>query len=205
MDALCKRKRMVGIQQWVAVGESEQEPGLEAELLRAGKAGDPRALESLLALHKRSLLALCYGILGHLEDAEDAAQETFLRALRALPRFRSEAAFRTWLFRIGINVCLKWKASRPPTEPWAEEQTGIAPETASPEIVALRHLQVMEALDSLPRRLRVILLLKVLEGWSVAEIGAALGWNSMRVQNELARARRALADWRRGAGEGEPR
>src|SRR5262249_25818670 len=131
-DALHKRKRMVSVQQWVAVGEGEQEPGLEAELLRAGKAGDLHALESLLALHKRSLMGLCYGILGHLEDAEDAAQETFLGALRALPRFRGEATFRTWLFRIGINVCLKWKAGRPLTEPWSDEQTFLPPTTASP-------------------------------------------------------------------------
>ncbi len=196
---------MVGIRQWLAVGEREQGPAVEAELLRAGKAGDPVAMERLLALHKRSLLALCYGILGHVDDAEDAAQETFLHALRALPSFRGDAAFRTWLFRIAVNVCLKWKADHPLTEPWAEERTGISPDIASPEVIALRHLQVMEALDGLPRRQRVILLLKVLEGWSMIEIGAALGWKPIRVQNELAKARRALAEWRRGTGEGEER
>src|SRR5439155_11678274 len=149
-------------------------------------------------------LALCYGILGHVDDAEDAAQEICLRVLRALPRFRREAAFRTWLFRIAVNVCLKWKANRRPTEPWSEEQSAISTSATSPEAIALRHLEVMEALEGLPRRSRVILVLKVLEGWSVGEIGAALGRSPIQVQTDLARARRTLAEWRRGSeDEGE--
>ena len=95
----------------VAVREIRVEPTAERALIQAGKAGDCAALEQLLSLHRRALVAFCQGMLGHVEDAEDAAQETFLRALRALPRFRGEAAFRTWLFRIAINVCLQWKAS----------------------------------------------------------------------------------------------
>src|SRR5712691_76395 len=85
----------------------------EAVLLRAGKAGDAAALERLLALHKRPLYALCRGMLGNADDADDAVQETFLRALRALAGFRGEAAFRSWLFRIAINVCLKWRVAHP--------------------------------------------------------------------------------------------
>jgi RNA polymerase sigma-70 factor, ECF subfamily len=191
---------MVSFPRWLAVGDRQEESAVQSELLRAGQAGDPAALERLLALHKRSLLALCYGVLGHVEDAEDAAQETFLRALRALPRFRGEAAFGTWLFRIAVNVCLKWKASRRPTEPWSEEQSGTSTDTATPEMIALRHLEVVEALAGLPRRSRIILVLKVLEGWSVSEIGAALGRSPIQVQNELAGARRALAEWRRRSG-----
>src|SRR5712691_11254561 len=113
-------------ERWI-VSEIEEGPAVEAvesELLRAGKSGDRAALEQLLALHKRSLLALCHGILGHADDAEDAAQETFLRALRALPGFRGDAAFRTWLFRIAVNVCLRSKAARHPAERWDEEQAG---------------------------------------------------------------------------------
>jgi RNA polymerase sigma-70 factor (ECF subfamily) len=192
---------MVSFPRWLAVGERQEGSAVEAELLRAGQAGDPAALEGLLAMHKRSLLALCYGILGHVDDAEDAAQETCLRVLRALPRFRGESAFRTWLFRIAVNVCLKWKANRRPTEPWSEGRSGISTNTTSPEAIALRHLEVMEALDGLPRRSRVILVLKVIEGWSVGEIGAALGRSPIQVQNELARARRALAEWRRRSGD----
>jgi len=196
---------MVSIREWLTVAEIDDGPA-ESALLRAGRAGDRAALEQLLARHKRPLLALCYGMLGHAEDAEDAVGETFLRALHALPRFRGDAAFRTWLYRIAVNVCLKWKASHPMTQPWDEEHARPSSACLSPEAVALRRLRVMEALKSLPPRYRAVLLLKVLEGWSVAEIATALRWNSIRVQNELSKARRALAEWRRReAEEGDER
>src|SRR5207244_1450305 len=138
----------------------------EAALLRAGQAGDQAALDQLLAPHERPLLALCRGILGHTEDAEDAAQEALFRALRALPRFRpGQAAFRTWLFRIAINVCLNWKRDQRPSEPWDEERASPGFEAASPEVLALQRLQITEALGTLPPHHRAILLLKVVEGW----------------------------------------
>jgi RNA polymerase sigma-70 factor, ECF subfamily len=201
---------MVSIQHWrgdthtVGPGELEDGPTAEATLLRAGQAGDRAALEQLVALHERPLFALCHGILGHVEDAEDAVQETFLRALRGLPRFRGESTFRTWLYRIAVNVCLERKASHRATMPWDEEHPPTLPDATSPEAMALRQLRVVEALRSLPPRQRAILLLKEREGWSVAEIAAALGWNKKRVENELYKARCALDDWRRReAGEGE--
>jgi RNA polymerase sigma-70 factor, ECF subfamily len=185
-----------------AVGEIEGGSAAEAALLREGRAGDRAALEQLLSLHERALLALCHGILGHAEDAEDAAQETMLRALRALPRFRGEASFRTWLFRIAVNVCLNGKRDRRPTEP-LEEERSLTSLTASPEAIAMQRLRVVEALRELPPRHRAVFLLKVLEGWSVAEIAATMRWDRIRVQNELAKARRTLAEWRqRGAAEG---
>jgi RNA polymerase sigma-70 factor (ECF subfamily) len=201
----------VSIQQGLfAVEERDRRSAVELALLRAAQAGDRAAVEQLLALHERPLLALCYGILAHADDAEDAAQETFLRALRALPKFQwGRATFRTWLFRIAVNVCLNWKRDRRPTEPWDEGQSHAlnAPGVSrSPEEIALCRLEVTEALSGLPARHRAIFLLKVLEGWSAAEIGAAMGWNTIRVQNELSKARRALAEWqaRRVEEGGEP-
>jgi RNA polymerase sigma-70 factor (ECF subfamily) len=197
---------MVGIGEQRAVGEAGGESAAEAALIRAARAGDRVALEELLGPHQRALVAFCYGILGSVEDAEDAAQETFLRALRALATFRGEAAFRSWLFRIALNLCATWKRSRRPTEPWHEEGRFPGSGAASPEAVALDRLQIMHALRSLPRRHRALLLLKEWEGWSMAEIAAALGWSETRVKNELYKARRALAEWRRQeADEGENR
>jgi len=172
---------MLGLQEERAVRENEEGAAEEAALLRAGRAGDPAALEQLLALHKRSLYALCRGILGHADDAEDAVQETFLRALRGLPRFREDASFRTWLFRIAVNLCLDWKASRRPAEPWDEEEESRALAAPSPEAIALRRMRVNDALGSLLPRHRALILLKVREGWSVAEIAAALRWKEKRV------------------------
>jgi RNA polymerase sigma-70 factor (ECF subfamily) len=195
---------MVNLQGWVAVGESEGGSAAEAALLRAGRAGNREALERLVALHHRTLLSLCHTLLGHAEDAEDAVQETFLRALRALPGFRGDATVRTWLCRIAVNVCRNWKRDHRPTELWDEERTNPSPEAISPEALAVRHLRIMEALDILRPSQRAVLLLKEREGWSMAEIAAALGWNEKRVGNELYRARRALVEWRRrDASEGE--
>jgi RNA polymerase sigma-70 factor (ECF subfamily) len=175
----------------------------EARLLPAARAGDRAALERLLAPHERRLYVLCRGILGHAQDAEDAVQETFLRALTALPRFRGDAPVRAWLFRIAVNVCLEWKRAHRPTEPW--DAAGALPaDAASPEAIVLRQMRVMEALQALLPRHRAILLLKELEGWSLEEIAMALRWNTDRVKNELSRARRALADWRqRDARQGD--
>jgi RNA polymerase sigma-70 factor (ECF subfamily) len=188
---------MVRSQGYVAVGEIRSEPTAEQALIQAGKAGDRAALEQLLALHRRPVVAFCQGMLGRADDAEDAAQETFLRALRALPRFRGEAGFRTWLFRIAINVCLQWRAAHRSTEPLEEGRDAPVSVALSPEAIALGHLRLMEALDNLPPRLRVLLLLKEWEGWSVAEIALAVRWNPNRVKNELARARRLLVEWQR--------
>jgi RNA polymerase sigma-70 factor (ECF subfamily) len=191
---------------WVEAGEEDGCQTLDAALLRAALSGDRAALESLVARHKRPLYALCYGMLGHPEDAEDAVQETFLRAFRALPAFRGESSLRTWLHRIAVNHCLRWRARRPATEPWNEEQPLASRVSLSPEAIALRQLRVREALATLRPRQRAVLLLKELEGWSMAEIGAALGWNDKRVENELYRARRALVEWRqRELDEGEGR
>jgi RNA polymerase sigma-70 factor (ECF subfamily) len=197
---------MVSSQGCMALSEIDGVRSDEPKLLRAGQAGDLAALDELLERHKRPLLGLCRGILGHADDAEDAVQETFLRALRALASFRGDAAFRTWLFRIAVNVCLRWKAGQHPTEPWYEERVAALPDTASPEAIALGHLRVMEALNSLPPERRAILLLKEREGWSVAEIALTMRWNEKRVRNQLYKARLALVEWRRReANEGEDR
>jgi RNA polymerase sigma-70 factor (ECF subfamily) len=200
---------MVGIQEWQEGARAARPEELgesafaESALLGAARAGDRTVLEQLLAPYERPLYALCRGMLGHAEDAEDAVQETFLRALRGLSAFRGDAAIRSWLFRIAVNLCLEWKRARRPTEPWDEQLA--APPASSPEAIVLRDLRLLEALHTLLPRHRAILLLKELEGWSVAEIGAAMCWDAKRVQNELYKARRALAAWRqRDASRGDP-
>jgi RNA polymerase sigma-70 factor (ECF subfamily) len=198
------RWRMVSVRQWLAVGEID-DGTVETALLRAGRAGDPVALERLLALHQAPLYRLCHGVLGHADEAEDAVQETFLRALRALPGFRGDAAFRTWLFRIALHLCLRWKSSRPPTEPWDVDYPPTPQSAPSPETVALRHLRMQEALGRLMPRQRAVLLLKEREGWSLSEIGRTMGWKPNRVEYELQKARRALVEWRRLETEGDER
>ena len=195
---------MLGLQEWRLVNDPNPPFTAEDDLLRAGRAGDLQALERLFAAYERPLYVLCRGTLGHRDDAEDAVQETFLRALRALPGFRGESSLRTWLYRIAIHVCLDWKRARRPTEPWQEEDMAQTPHAPSPETEVLRQIRMLQALQTLQPRHRLLVLLKEAEGWSIAEIAAALRWNEKRVQNELYKARRALAAWRqREDAEGE--
>jgi RNA polymerase sigma-70 factor (ECF subfamily) len=160
-------------------------------LLRSARAGERAALDQLVAAYQRPLFGFCLGVLDHPEDAEDAVQETFVRALRALDGFRGDALFRTWLFRIALNVCLNVRRARRPAAPWEAETV-----TDSPEEAAVSRLRVREALLSLLPRHRAVLLLKEREGLSVAEIGSVMGWSPKRAERELSRARQALAAWR---------
>jgi RNA polymerase sigma-70 factor, ECF subfamily len=203
-----KGEPIVSVQPWfLSVSEGDERAGREAALLRAGPAGDRAALEELLAGYERPLFVFCRGILGHREDAEDAVQDALLRALRALPGLRAgQVAFRSWLFKVALHVCLDRKTRRRPTELFDEERPATGSDAASPEVIALRRLQIAEGLKNLPPVRRAVFLLKVVEGWSVEEIAAAVRWKPKRVYNELYKARCALAEWRgRDAEEGMAR
>lgn len=175
----------------------------EDALLQAARSGDEAALTSLLAMHEHPLYRLCRGVLNHPEDAEDAVQETFLRALRNLAGFRLRSSFRTWLFRIGIHVCLDWKRARAHHTSWNDPHLEMVSSPNSPESTVVPYLDALHALSRLMPRQRTLLVLKEVEGWSVAEIAAVLEWSPTRVQNELFKARRALAQWREQAAREE--
>src|SRR3954451_1347333 len=85
----------------------------ERELLAAARAGDQSGFDRLVELHRRELHAHCYRMLGSVHDAEDALQDAFLRAWRALPRFEGRSSLRSWLYTIATNTCLNAIAKRP--------------------------------------------------------------------------------------------
>jgi RNA polymerase sigma-70 factor (ECF subfamily) len=85
----------------------------EDELLSAARGGDEGAFGQLVASHRRALHAHCYRMLGSVQDAEDALQETLFNAWRALPRFEGRSSLTSWLYRIATNACLKALERRP--------------------------------------------------------------------------------------------
>ncbi len=166
----------------------------EDQLLHRARQGDTAAQERLLKPHLRAAWTVCLGMLGDREDASDALQETLVRAIRALPRFRGEASVRTWLIRIAVNACLSHQKSRKAARSLAEAVEPPPPE-GSPERAALQRLYAQDALAQLIPRRRTIIILREVEGMSAEEVGAVMGWSEKRVRNELYHARATLRDW----------
>jgi RNA polymerase sigma-70 factor (ECF subfamily) len=175
---------------------------------------------SELEAHRASLTGHCYRMLGSASDAEDAVQETFVRAWRGLERFEGRASVRTWLHRIATNVCLDALSDdarrmrpieeRPPgtidspletldRTHWLEPvpDARVLPAGGDPfEIAALRQsirLAFVAALQHLPPRQRAALLLAEVLGWPAAEIADCLETSVASVNSALQRARATLA------------
>jgi len=187
----------------------------EPTLARA-RAGDEGAFAALTDPYRRELQLHCYRMLGSLQDAEDALQETLVSAWRGLDRFEERASLRAWLYRIATNRCLNFlrdserrPQSRPlPFEPPAPTRYGELPwlqpypdalldATPGPEAryetreaVGLAYIT---ALQRLPERQRAVLVLRDALGFSAAETAGILDTSEPSVNSALQRARAALA------------
>jgi len=162
----------------------------DVELVAACAAGRPEAFRELLARYRRSAVTLAYQMLGNAEDAEDVAQEAFVRIFQAIPRFRGQAAFPTWLYRIVTNLCLGSRRRRRVTvglDAVREPRAADSPSRSVPEGLLAR--QVMAAM---PADRRAILLLREQEGLSYREIAEALGLPLGTVRSRLSKARTAF-------------
>jgi RNA polymerase sigma-70 factor (ECF subfamily) len=134
--------------------------------------GDEAAFDLLVARHRVAIYRLGFRFLGCHEEADDLAQEAFMRAYRSLRGFRGEASFRTWLTRIAINLALKARRSRRATVA-LEDAPEMQSAAAGPDAALKR--QVRQAVGGLPPRQRQILLLKVYEGMKFTEIAQIAG------------------------------
>ncbi|HEY5198345.1 MAG TPA: sigma-70 family RNA polymerase sigma factor [Solirubrobacteraceae bacterium] len=198
--------------------------GLEATTAQDPTGREPRtdpALEMRLEAHRRELTGYCYRMLGSVFEAEDAVQETMLRAWRGFDRFEGRAALKSWLYRIATNVSLdmidsRKRRARPmdlsevgtpagplPTLPeatWIEPiPDGRAlPEGGDPAEVALAReslrLAFVGALQHLPARQRAVLILREVLRWKASEVAELLETSVASVNSALQRARAALAD-----------
>ena len=133
--------------------------------------GDDRAFREIVDHYETRLRLLAYQMLGDSEQMNDALQDTFVKAYRALPGFRSESALGTWLYRICYRVCLdclRRGGSAPDVVPLDEELADTADET---ERYGLRQ-QIKAAMAALPVEQRIVLLLVDREGYDYASAGA---------------------------------
>ncbi len=181
--------------------DSSQERQLVA---RAGK-GDTDAFAGLVRAHAPYVYNLALRLLRDPLEAEDLSQETFLRAWRALPRFRAEARFSTWLYRIAANLCYnrlpglrEELATLDPDEEISipDERQHVGGILLSQELQAHLH----EAIAELPDSYRLLVTLRHLQGMSYAEIAEATQMPLGSVKTGIFRARRrlqeALAEWK---------
>jgi RNA polymerase sigma-70 factor (ECF subfamily) len=190
----------------------------EAALLESARSGEEGAFARLLAPYRGELSAHCYRMLGSVDDAEDALQETLLRAWRGLQRFEGRSSLRSWLYSIATNVCLRAIETRPrrllpidhgpPGDPreelaaplldsvWIEPYNDEEVDTHAPasryERLESVELAFVAALQHLPAKQRAVLILRDVLGFSAREVAAALDASPASVDSALQRARRSV-------------
>ena len=185
-------------------------------------------LGALLETHRRALTVHCYRFLGSLHDAEEATQETFLKAWRSRDTFRGEATVKTWLYRIATRVCLdlidKRKRRTTPVLAGPSTRSGAPPDAAATEISWLEpipadyfsdasldpaaaysmaesvKLAFIATLQTLPPRQRAVLILRDVLGWSAAETANALDMSPGAASSALHRARQRVAKTHHASG-----
>jgi RNA polymerase sigma-70 factor (ECF subfamily) len=180
------------------------ESDLDQELVRRVQRGDSAAFDALVRKYQHRIVALIGRYIADWSECQDVAQETFIRAYRALPNFRGDSQFYTWLHRIAVNTAknhLVASSRRPPTDDVdagdAEQyDSGIRlRETATPEHELLRQeieLTVMRAVEALPEELRMAINLREVEGLSYEEIAARMDCPIGTVRSRIFRAREAI-------------
>jgi RNA polymerase sigma-70 factor, ECF subfamily len=181
-------------------------------VFRVSEVATARDLELQLEQHRRELTAYCYRMLASPFEAEDAVQETFLRAWRGFERFEGRAALRSWLYQIATNVCLDLLSGRerrarpmdfgPAGEPieanlnTLPEATWIQPLPTDPEEIAVSRetirLAFVAALQHLPARQRAVLILCEVFRWKASEVAELLETSVASVNSALQRARATL-------------
>jgi RNA polymerase sigma-70 factor (ECF subfamily) len=177
---------------------------LDLELVKRVQRGDSAAFDLLVRKYQHRILALIGRYVHDWSECQDVAQETFMRAYRALGNFRGDAQFYTWLHRIAVNTAKNHLVAhnrRPPTDDVdaadAEQYDAGARlrDTDTPERELMRQQleqSVMRAVDALPEELRTAITLREVEGLSYEEIATKMGCPIGTVRSRIFRARDAI-------------
>ena len=163
------------------------------DLMARAAQGDGRAFRTLAERHAGPALRLARRILGNEAMAEDVVQDALLRVWINAPRWRPEAAFRTWLYRIVVNLCLNAKRRAPDLPLDAAGQVADAAPSADEQLARdERDRRLASAIETLPPRQRAAVVLTYQEGLSNADVAEVLETSVSSVETLLVRARRTL-------------
>jgi len=165
----------------------------DAELLAAAGRGDMAAFEELVTRHERMALAVAWRFLGDSHEAEDVAQDAFLKIFDAAERYVPTASFTTYLYSVVSRLCIDRSRRRRPV--CLDDPPEQEPAPSTDELVSARERdrRVRAALDHLPARQRMAVVLRHFGGLDYAGIAGAMGVSVKAVERLLARARAALA------------
>ena len=180
---------------------------IDQELVRRAQSGEKRAFELLVIKYQRKLARLLGRMVRDQAEVEDVTQEAFIKAYRALPSFRGDSAFYTWLYRIGINTAKNYLAAnsrRPPTSTTyaSEDAEGFEDadqlrdlNTPENELASKQIAETVNAtLAELPEELRTAITLREIEGLSYEEIAEMMNCPIGTVRSRIFRAREAIAE-----------
>jgi RNA polymerase sigma-70 factor (ECF subfamily) len=167
----------------------------DSEVVRQIRSGDNDAFDELMRRYKRPMVNFVYRMLGNADDADDIAQEVFVRVYQNLDTYRPETKFSTWLFALARNAAidrLRWRA-RHPTEPIESAPQLSAPAGTADEASA-REIgeQIAAAVAKLPEDQRTALVLAEYQGLSHAEIAGVMHCSEKSVESRLYRAKQTL-------------
>ncbi len=162
-------------------------------IVRKAQAGDLEAFEWLIRKHERQVLGLCYHVLGNLEDAKDAAQDTFLKLHQQIGSFNYEREFTPWLLTVVRNLCRdRLRARRPMDQLDDLPLTDVARDPEALARFAEEWGVLKQAIASLPERERAALEMRELEELSSAEVAARLGVTEETVRSQVWNAKAKL-------------
>ena len=159
-----------------AVRVTAPDRGGDREAILACQRGDRAAFDRLVERHQRDVYRLCFRYVNNHEDAADLAQDAFVKAYKAIGRFRGDSAFSTWLYRIAVNTCLNFRAARRMAQ---EELSESLADPGAPIVQRMqdreRSQQVRDAVARLPEKQRATLILKIYHDLTHEEVAGILG------------------------------
>ena len=181
-----------------------QNNSVDKQLVERVRRGDKRAFDLLILKYQHKIISIVGRYLGDQNDVQDVSQETFIKAYRAIPNFRGESAFYTWLYRIAVNTAknhLVSKSRRPPNidvdidDGEFQNNSAVLTDNESPQAslaTSQMEQEIFRSIENLPSELRIAVTLREFDGLSYEEIAKIMNCPVGTVRSRIFRAREAI-------------